>query len=93
MNKNFIEKWEKIFKENKFEMFSAIILYNMSCHSAYYELTDDEKIRLLNFANEFYLKDDNCIDLGKITDVILDNYRDILEGKISRNNLYEFIDC
>ena len=30
--KEFIEKWEKIFKDTKYEMGSAFILYNMSCH-------------------------------------------------------------
>lgn len=90
-NKKFIEKWEKIFNDNKFEMFSAVILYNMSCNSAYNELTEDEKMQLLNYANEFYLKDESGIDIGKITDTILNNYKDILSGKIDRYYLYEYI--
>ena len=90
-NKEFINKWEKIFNDNKYEMFSAVILYNMSCHSAYDELTEDEKMQLLNYANEFYLKDESCIDLGKITDTIMNNYKDILSGKIDRYYLYEYI--
>lgn len=90
-NKEFINKWEKIFNDNKYEMFSAVILYNMSCHSAYDELTKDEKMQLLNYANEFYLKDESCIDLGKITDTIMNNYKDVLAGKIDRYYLYEYI--
>ena len=90
-NKEFIEKWEKIFNDNKFEMFSAVILYNMSCHSAYGELTEDEKMQLLNYANEFYLKDESGIDIGKITDTVLNNYKEILKGKIDRYYLYEYI--
>lgn len=89
--KEFIEKWEKIFKENKFEMFSAVILYNMSCHSAYEELTEDEKMQLLNYANEFYLKDESCIDLGKITDTVMEHKNEIIAGKIDRYDLYDYI--
>ena len=89
--KEFIEKWEKIFKENKFDMFSVVILYNMSCHSAYEELTEDEKMQLLNYANEFYLKDESCIDLGKITDTVMEHKSEIIAGKIDRYNLYDYI--
>ena len=39
--KEFIKKWEKIFKDNKYEMGSAFILYNMSCHEKYQELKPD----------------------------------------------------
>ena len=46
--KGFIEKWEKIFKENKFEMFSAIILYNMNCNEYINSLRLKNIIRLKN---------------------------------------------
>ena len=90
--KEFIEKWEKIFKENKFEMFSAVILYNMTCHENYDNLSIEEKEKLLDFAYGFYLKDESCIDLGKITDTVMEHKNEIIAGKIDRYNLYEYID-
>ena len=48
--KEFIEKWEKIFKDNKYEMGSAFILYNMSCHEKYQELNEEQKEKILSFA-------------------------------------------
>ena len=89
--KNFIEKWEKIFEDNKFEMFSAVILYNMNCNENYDNLSIEEKEKLLNFTYRFYMKDESCIDLGKITDTVMIYYKDILEGKISKAELYDYI--
>ncbi len=86
--KEFIEKWEKIFKDNKYEMVSAFILYHMSCHSKYEELTTDEKVKLLGFAYRFYMNDITCTDLEKIIFTIMENYKGILEGKIDGTNLY-----
>ena len=91
MDKNFIEKWEKIFSENKFEMFTAIILYNLSCSENYNNLSIDEKIKILNYTYEFYLKDESCLYLGKITDTVMEHYKEILEGKIDRAELYNYI--
>lgn len=91
MNNEFIKKWEKIFKDNKMEMFSAVILYNMSCCDSYYEITDEEKMQLLNYTVEFYLNDESCIDIGKIVDTVMINYNDILNGKISKGDLYNYI--
>ena len=90
--KEFIEKWEKIFKENQFEMSMAFILYCMSCNEIYEELTIEEKQKLLKFAYEFYLKDENCIDLGTITDAVLENKDEILNGNIGRFTLYNYLD-
>ena len=63
----------------------------MYCNNIYDELTIEEKKRLANFAYEFYLKDETCIDIGKITDTVMINYKDILEGKISKAELYDYI--
>lgn len=89
---NFIEKWEKIFEDNKYEMMSAIILYNMSCNEKYQELNQEQKGKILSFAYDFYLKDESCIDIGKITDTIMKNYEGILRGKLNKSNIYCLID-
>lgn len=91
MDKNFIEKWEKIFEENKFEMLMAEILYNMSCNENYCELSVEEKEKLLNFAYRFYMKDESCLDLGKITDTVMEHKNEIIAGEIDRYNLYDYI--
>lgn len=91
MNNEFIKKWEKIFKDNKNEMFSAVILYNMNCNENYDNLSIEEKEKLLNFTYRFYMKDESCIDIGKIADTVMINYKDILAGKISRADLYNYI--
>lgn len=92
IKKEFIEKWEKIFKQNQFEMGMAFILYNMSCNEKYEELTIEEKQKLLEFAYKFYLQDENCIDIGKITDTVLENKDKIINGEIDKYNLYNYLD-
>lgn len=89
---NFIEKWEKIFKDNKYEMLQAFILYNMSCNEKYEELNQEQKEKILNFAYEFYMKDESCIDIGKITDTIMNNYEGILNGKLDKSSIYCLMD-
>lgn len=91
--KEFIEKWEKIFVDNKYEMLTAIILYNMSCHENYTKLNEEEKEKILNFAYNFYMKDESCIDMGKITDTIMENYESILNGQLDKSNIYCLLDC
>ena len=90
--KEFIEKWEKIFKDNKYEMGSAFILYNMSCHEKYQELNEEQKEKILRFAYDVYLKDESCIDVGKIVDTIMENYEGILNGELDKTNIYCLID-
>ena len=90
--KDFIEKWEKIFKENQFEMGMAFILYSMSCNEKYEELNIEEKQKLLDFTYKFYLQDEHCIDIGKITDTVLENKDKIINGEIDKYNLYNHLD-
>ena len=84
----FINKWEKIFRENKYEMFSAVVLYNMSCNEKYEELNQEQKEKILKFAYDFYLKDEQSLDLGKIVDTIMKNYEGILDGELDKSNVY-----
>ena len=71
---------------------SPFILYNMSCHEKYQELNEEQKEKILRFAYDFYLKDESCIDVGKIVDTIMENYEGILNGELDKTNIYCLID-
>jgi len=86
-----IKKFEKVIKENKSGMLQIIVLYNMSCHGNYEELTDEEKEKILGFLYDLYLKDETCTDLGRFSDLVMDNYKDFLNGKITKNDIYNLL--
>jgi len=86
-----IKKFEKVIKENKSGMLQIIVLYNMSCHGNYEELTDEEKEKILGFLYNLYLKDETCTDLGRFSDLVMDNYKDFLNGKITKNDIYNLL--
>ncbi|MCI8654512.1 MAG: hypothetical protein HFJ48_01360 [Clostridia bacterium] len=84
-----IEKFEKVINENKNSMLQIIVLYNMSCNGIYEELTDKEKSDLLGIIYNFYLKDESFSDLAHISDIVINNHKEIL--KYSNNCNYEEI--
>lgn len=86
-----ILEFEKIFKDNVFYMHEMTMLYNMWCNENYAELNMEQKIKLLDFAYQVYLDDEINYDIGKFADVIMDNYHDVLDGRITRKNIYEYI--
>ena len=87
-----IKKFEKVIEKNKSGMFQIIILYNMSCHENYTKLNDEEKTKILGFLYTLYLKDETKTDLGAFSDYSMNNYKKILNGEITRENIYNYLD-
>lgn len=83
MNK--IEKFEKIINENKSGMLQIIVLYNMSCSGTYEELNEEQKEKILGIIYNFYLKNETFEDLGHISDIVMENYKDILKMQNARD--------
>lgn len=73
-----IRKFEKIINENKTAMLQITVLYNMSCHDNYENLTDEQKENLLGIIYNYYIKDETFADLGHISDIVMENYKEIL---------------
>lgn len=73
-----IKKFEKVIKENQNTMLQIIVLYNMSCSGAYEEMTDEQKEKLLGIIYNFYIKDESFTDLGHISDIVMENHKQIL---------------
>ena len=86
-----IENLEKVINENKYNMLFLIILYNMKCHENYAQLKEEEKENLLKFIHELYLKDENKIDLAIFSDIIMDNYKNILNKTMTKNDIYNLL--
>jgi len=63
----------------------------MSCHENYEILTYEEKGRLEKFLYVLYMKDETFTDIGKFSDVVMDNYKKILDGTITKNNIYNLL--
>lgn len=73
-----IRKFEKIIKENDTAMLQIIVLYNMRYHDNYGNLTDEQKEKLLGIIYNYYIKDETFTDLGHISDIVMENYKEIL---------------
>lgn len=87
-----IKKFEKVIEQNKSGMLQITILYNMSCHDNYIKLNDEEKEKILGFLYTLYLKDETKTDLGVFSDYAMSNYKKVLNGKITRENIYNYLD-
>lgn len=92
MNEETIKKWEKIFNENKDELFKAKLLYEMSCNENYNKLSYKQKESILNTLYYIYLKDETNTDASTFADILMNNYKDTLSGKIDRHNIYEYLE-
>lgn len=77
MNK--IEYFEKIINENKNTMLQISILYDMSCHYNYENLTNREKEKLLGVIYSTYILDEFSTDMGKISGIVMTYSQEILE--------------
>lgn len=73
-----IRKFEKIINENKTAMLQIEVLYNMSCSGVYEELNDEQKEKLLGIIYNYYIKDETFTDMGHISDIVMENYKEIL---------------
>lgn len=73
-----IRKFEKIINENETAMLQITVLYNMSCHDNYENLTDEQKEKLLGIIYNYYIKDETFTDMGHISDIVMENYKEIL---------------
>lgn len=73
-----IRKFEKIIKENNTAMLQIMVLYNMSCHDNYENLTDEQKEKLLGIIYNYYIKDETFADMGHISDIVMANFKKIL---------------
>jgi len=74
-----IRKFEKIINENETAMLQIEVLYNMSCSGIYEELNDEQKEKLLGIIYNYYIKDETFTDMGHISDIVMENYEEILE--------------
>lgn len=88
-----IKKFEKIIKENESGMFQIIILYNMSCHSNYIKINENQKEILLGIIYNIYLRDENNIDISCFSDIVMEFYKEILKMQNNSQfyNIKEFI--
>lgn len=73
-----IRRFENIINKNEAVMLQIIVLYNMKYHDNYKKMTDKQKENLLGIIYNFYLKDETNIDLGHISDIVMENYKEIL---------------
>lgn len=86
-----IRKFEKVIEENKSGMLQIIILYNMSCHGNYEEMSDEQKEKILGFLYNLYIKDETSTDLGRFSDLVMDNYNEILNGTMTKIDIYNLM--
>lgn len=83
-----IKYYEDVVLKYKNNMLHVYMYYSMSCHENYKNLTYEEKGKLENFLYVLYMKDETFTDIGKFSDVVMDNYKKILNGTITKNNIY-----
>ena len=54
-------------------------------------MTDEEKEKILGFLYNLYIKDETSTDLGRFSDLVMDNYKEILNGKMKKIDIYNLI--
>lgn len=86
-----IKKFETIINYNKNSMLQIFILYNMSCHENYTKLTYIEKEKILNIIYNLYYQDETKTDLGAFSDIVMNNYKQILNNEITKNDIYNLL--
>ena len=87
-----IKEFENIIVENRFAMLQLIITYNMKCNYNYDSLTYEEKEKLINFIYNVYMKDETKTDLAVFSDIVMNNYKKVLNGEITKDNIYNFLE-
>jgi hypothetical protein len=86
------EKWDKIIKENKYDMLSIIIYYNLQCNEDFKNLKKNDIIILMQFIYKAYLKDESHIDVGYICDKALENKKEILKNDVNVFNTWDLLE-
>lgn len=84
-----IKHFENVISGYKFDIVHIFVLYNMMCHENYNKLKEIEKHKLMNKIYNFYIKDEQDIDIGKISDTVMEHYKEILNNNI--NYIYNYI--
>lgn len=87
-----IKEFENIIEENSFAMLQLIITYNMKCNYNYEFLTYEEKEKLINFIYNVYMKDETKTDLAVFSDIVMNNYKKVLNGEITKDNICNFLE-
>lgn len=87
-----IKEFENIIEENRLTMLQLIITYNIKCHCFYNILTYEEKEKLIDFIYNVYMKDETKTDLSVFSDIVMNNYRNVLNGEITKNNIYNYLE-
>ena len=87
-----IKEFENIIVENRFAMLQLIITYNMKCNYNYEFLTYEGKEKLINFIYNVYMKDETKTDLAVFSDIVMNNYKKVLNGEITKDNIYNFLE-
>ena len=77
-----IKKYEKLINENENDITKIYILYNMSCHDNYEKLNNAQKDKLIDFIYDIFMDDDTNTYTGIWSDLVMDNYKKILNGKM-----------
>ena len=83
-----IIKFERIINYNNNAMLQIFTLYTMSCHENYNKLSNTQKERLLNIIYNLYLKDETKTDLAIFSDIVMNNYKQVLDGTFTINDIY-----
>lgn len=87
-----IKEFENIIKKNRFAMLQLIITYNMECNYYYNILTYEEKEKLIDFIYNVYMKDETKTDLAVFSDIVMNNYKKVLNGEITKDNICNFLE-
>lgn len=86
-----IKNFENVINENKSGFFQIMVLYNMSCHYNYIKMTDEEKEKVLGFIYNLYMKDETRTDLATFSDLVMNEYKKVIDGTMTRQSIYELI--
>lgn len=87
----YVEHLENEINKNKNDMYYMTILWHMSNNGKYEELNKTQKYCIMEFIYKLYMKDETFTDLGRFSDLVMDNYNEILNGTMSKTDIYNLM--
>lgn len=78
-----IEFYEMTVEKNKNDMFEIFIIFAMSNHENFKQLDFEKKYKIMKIIYNFYMKNECKMDICYISDVVMENYQEILKYKSS----------
>ena len=86
MNRKEMEKYFKLLEQIESEKIDIVKLYLLSCIK-FTQDNKEEEWKIVEYCYDMWLKIDEDIDLAKLADIVVENWKDIKEDDYGYNDI------